>query len=92
MQLGCANYRWVPLKSGCSLLLSEILRFPAPFKLKGNPASHTVCGLLQAHRSQELELRGDKGGSKHWREMVHCGSWDGLEVAVLPCHYFIQGT
>lgn len=52
MPLGHANYRWVPLKSGSSLLLSESLRFPAPFKLKGNPVSHRVCHMPAGHQSE----------------------------------------
>lgn len=91
---GRANYRWGPLRSGCSLLLSEILRFPAPFKLKGNPVSHMVRHKPAGHKSESWERTKEGAGIGERRQHPYSGSpacgLDGLWFAVLLCHNFTQ--
>lgn len=85
---GHANYRWAPLKRSSSLLLSEILRYPVPFRLKGHLA---LIGSVAGLRAHEQELRPEKGAGGCLEEghlvwwVVHlpaCGP-DGLGFAGL---------
>ena len=60
MRPGRADHRRAPLKSDPSLLLSDILRFPAPFKLKGNRVSDTGCRRPAGHGAEPREARGGR--------------------------------